>query len=159
MLKLTNPKRSQEEMVGFALIIILVAIILLIFLGFSLNKQPKESLESREVESFLDATLSYTTECRDERNFEFLPIRKLIIDCSQGLLCHNGKNTCEVLEEDLKKITKKSWDLTRYKGYEMKLMILNETLIPIIKEGNLTGNSKGYLEEVDEIEIIFRAYY
>ncbi|MFA4952952.1 MAG: hypothetical protein WC584_01910 [Candidatus Pacearchaeota archaeon] len=151
--------KGQEEMIGFALIIVIVAVILLIFLGFSLNKQPKENLQSNEVESFLNAILSYTTECRDERNFEFLPIRKLIIDCSQGLSCYDGSNTCETLENDLKKISEKSWDLTRYNGYEMKILSQDETLIPIISQGNLTGNSKGYLEEVNNIVVLFKVYY
>ena len=156
---LPNPKRSQEEIVGFALIIIIVSVILLIFLGFTLNKQPKEELRSDEVESFLNVVLSYTTECMDERNFGFLSIRELIKDCSQGLSCYDGKNTCEILEEDLKQITQKSWDMTRYNGYEMKLITQNKTLIPVIKAGNLTGNYKGNLEEVDEIEFTFKIYY
>ena len=151
-------KRAQEEMVGFALIIIMVAVILLIFLGFSLNKSEKEDLKSYEVGSFLNAVLSYTTECRDERNFEFVSIRNLILDCSSGLSCYDGKDTCEILESDLKQITEKSWDLTRYKGYEMKLMIQNRTLIPIIKGGILTANSKGYLENIEEVDIMFKAY-
>lgn len=154
-----DKNKGQEEMVGFALIIILVAIILLIFLGFSLNKQPEENIKSSEVENFINAVLSYTTECRDERNLEFLPIRKLVIDCSEGYLCYDGKNTCEILEEDLKQIAEKSWDLTRYRGYEMKLIKQNETLIPTIKAGNFSGNSKGYLEDINEIEISFKAYY
>ena len=160
MVKIINKRtKGQEEMVGFALIIILVAIILLIFLGFSLNKKPEENIKSNEVENFVNAVLSYTTECRDERNLEFLPIRKLIMDCSQGLLCYGGKSTCEVLEEDLNRITEKSWDMTRYIGYEMKLIKQNRTLIPTIKAGNSSANSKGYLEEIDEIEVIFKAYY
>ncbi len=157
--KIANRKRSQEEMVGFALIIIIVAIILLIFLGFILNKPAKENLKNHEVESFLYATLTYTTECRDERNFEFLSIEKLIKDCSNGLSCYNGKNTCEVLEDDLKQIAEKSWDMTRYNGYEMKLISLNKTLIPVIKEGNFTGDYKGYSEEIDNIYFTFKVYY
>ena len=34
--------RGQEEMVGFALIIIIVSVIILILLGFSLNKNGRE---------------------------------------------------------------------------------------------------------------------
>lgn len=151
-------KRGQEEMVGFALIIILVAIILLIFLGFLINKSPKEETKSSEVENFVSATLSYTTECRDERNFEFLSIRKLIMDCSQERLCYDGKNTCEVLWRDLSQIVKNSWDSTRYSGYEMRLIKQNKTLIQPILNGNISANKKGYSEEIDEIEMIFRIY-
>jgi len=68
-------RKGQEEIVGFALIIIIVAVILLVFLAFSLNKPEKEDLENYVVKGFLDATLAYTSECRDERNFEFISIR------------------------------------------------------------------------------------
>lgn len=152
--------RGQEEMVGFGLIIIIVAIILVIFLGFTLNKPPKESLTSGEVENFLNAVLSYTTECRDERNIEFLSIRKLIIECSNGLSCYDKQDSCEMLKNDLKEITEKSWDMTRYKGYEMKVITQNKTLIPATISGNTSGNDKGYIEEIDDnLEIMFKIYY
>ena len=66
------PKRAQEEMVGFALIVIIVSVILVIFLGFSLRDQGKENVESYEVESFIQSFLQYTSECRD--NFNFLSV-------------------------------------------------------------------------------------
>ena len=64
-------KKAQEEMVGFALIIILVAVILLIFLGFSLRDQEKETIESYEVESFIQSFLQYTSDCRDNLEFSY----------------------------------------------------------------------------------------
>ena len=72
-------KYGQEEMVGFALIMIIVAIILLIFLSFSLGKSEKETVESYEVESFIQSMSQYTTDCRD--NLEYVSIQKLIFDC------------------------------------------------------------------------------
>ena len=47
----SKDKLGQEEMIGFVLIIILVAIIILVFLSFSLKKPVKDNVESYEVES------------------------------------------------------------------------------------------------------------
>jgi hypothetical protein len=152
-------KRSQEEMVGFALIIIIVAIVLLVFLAFTINKPKKENLESFEVKNFLDAFLTYTSDCRNYRNSEFSSIGDLISDCSKALKCYDDRETCEVLESNLNQITKASWDMTRYNGYELKIVKRNQTIILVIKAGNETSNSKSYLEEVDNIEVFFKVYY
>ncbi|MBI2057207.1 hypothetical protein HYT91_03060 [Candidatus Pacearchaeota archaeon] len=61
---LNKNKIGQEEMVGFALIIILVSVILLVFLAFSLNKPKTEATESYEVNSFLQSSLQYTSSCQ-----------------------------------------------------------------------------------------------
>ena len=114
-------KRSQEEMIGFALIIVLVAVILLIFLGFSLRSPQNETIESYEVESFIQAFLQYTTDCKD--NLEFLSIKKLIFACSDRETCLDRRDTCEVLDSTLKGILEESWKVGEnlpYKGYTLQ---------------------------------------
>src|SRR3989344_6232856 len=87
-------KKAQEEMVGFALIIIVVSIILMIFLAFYLNREPKkETVESYEAESFTQAFLQYTTSCTD--NFEFLNVQDVIYECDIRNTCANGEDPCE----------------------------------------------------------------
>jgi len=56
-------KKAQEEMVGFALIIIVVAVILLVFLSIGLRKDGREDVESYEVASFIQSLLQYHTSC------------------------------------------------------------------------------------------------
>jgi len=65
--KLTS-KKGQEEMIGFALIIIIVAVILLVFLAVSLKNSNKETLGVNEVDSFIQSFLSYTTDCKENSN-------------------------------------------------------------------------------------------
>ena len=56
--------KGQEEMVGFALIVIIVAIILLVIIGLSLGTRGnREAVQSYEAESFLSAALQYTSNC------------------------------------------------------------------------------------------------
>ena len=102
MVEIARKKRAQEEMVGFALIIILVAVIFLVFLGFSLRNQEKKNVESYEVESFLQSLLQYTTKC--ENNVERLSVRKLISSCYAKEKCLDEKNSCDVLKSDLTRI-------------------------------------------------------
>lgn len=153
-------KRAQEEMVGFALIIIVVSIILLVFVGFSLRGNEKESVESYEVESFIQAALQYTTTCED--NFEPLSVQKVIYQCGSGEMCLNGENPCQVMESTLTDLTRSSWKTGSerpVKGYEMQVISRNQTLVNIT-DGNKTINSKGSVQYLPrEIEIYFTAYY
>lgn len=155
-------KKGQEEMVGFALIMIIVAVILLIFLSFSLRRSEKEIVESYEVESFIQAILQYTTDCRD--NLEYLSIQKLIFDCYDKDICIDNRNTCDVLNSTLKEIMKESWKVEGdrpVQGYELKVIVDESEEILIIKEGNITQNSKGAFQPLGkrDTEIFFNAYY
>ncbi len=158
---LLSRKSGQEEMVGFALIMIIVAVILLIFLSFSLGGGKKEIVESYEVESFLQAILQYTSDCED--NLEYLPIRKLIFDCQDDKMCLDEQNTCEVLNSTLTDIIKESWKIEGdrpIKGYEFKIIVEGEKML-LLKEGNITQNYKGAFQLLGkrDTEIFFTAYY
>lgn len=157
-------KSGQEEMVGFALIMIIVAVILLIFLSFSLRKTEKETVESYEVNSFIQSFLQYTTDCRD--NLEYLSIQKLIFDCYDKDKCIDERETCDVLNSTLKDILNESWKVEGdrpIKGYELKIIIDESEEMLIIKKGNVTKNSKGATEPFSragkDYEIFFNAYY
>ncbi len=156
-------KRSQEEMLGFVLIIIIVAVIMLVFLGFYLRDSPKEIVESYEVESFIQAFLQHTTDCRD--NLEYLSIRKLIFDCNEGGTCLDGRDTCEVLDSTLTNLVEESWKVgsdTPIKGYELNITSNKEEML-LIKKGNKTNNYRGTMQDFSRsgnlFEILFTAYY
>ena len=145
-IKMKNKKtKAQEEMIGFALIIILVSVILLVFLAFSLNK-PKTEIESYEVNSFLQTSLQYTTLCQTSSGIKkFNDIQDLVFECDLKNKCSNEENTCEVLNETLTDILKESWPTGEdrpNKGYEL-IINTKEELILEIREGNLTKNCKG----------------
>lgn len=137
-------KKAQEEMVGFALIIIIVAIILLIFLGFSLRSPQKQNVESYEAESFIQSLLQYTTEC--ENNVEKLPVQKLVFSCMNKEQCLDGRGSCEVLDDELGKIMAESWRInpnSPVKGYDLEIYTNKNETISSLKKGNETQNSKG----------------
>ena len=160
MIKNMFDKKGQEEMLGFALIIIIVAVILLVFLGISINKPQKDNVESYEVTNFVQSFLQYTTDCSDGR--KLLDIQDLIFECQDKTTCSDGRETCEVLNTTLKEISSKSWIVgedSPVKGYEMAILSGDEPLI-YFKEGNITSNSKGSPQSFPyDIKVYFTAYY
>lgn len=156
-------KNAQEEMVGFALIVIIIAVILIIFLGFSLRKPQKEAVEDYEVNSFIQAVLQYTTDCRD--NLEYLSVQKLIFNCNNEEICLDERDTCEVLNSTLNEIIKESWKIEGdrpVKGYELSILS-NKKEILMLKEGNITQSYKGSMQDFsrsgNSVEIYFTTYY
>ncbi len=156
-------KSGQEEIVGFALIIIIVAVILLVFLGLSLNTPQKEIVESYEVDSFIQAFLQYTTDCRD--NLEYLSIQKLIFNCYDDEMCLDERDACNALNSTLIGIVEESWKVEGdrpVKGYELKIIIDEEEML-LVEKGNITQNYKGSMQDFSksgkDCEIYFKAYY
>ena len=153
-------KRAQEEMVGFALIIIIVAIAMLFILVFYIRSGGNEGFESYEVESFIQSSLHYTTDCG---NFLGLfSVQRLITECSKDSLCQDGRKTCDVLNSTLKAISDSSWDFGEdrpVKGYRMSV-VLGQRELASVNEGVDIGSYRGSSQTLPgSIEIFFRAYY
>jgi len=160
--KMVMRKKAQEEMIGFGLIIIIVAVILLVFLAVSLNKSKKEALGDNEVNSFIQSFLSYTTSCA-EYSDNYYSIQKLITECvNYESDCLDGRKTCDVLNSTLKEILDESWRVSEespIKGYELIITVDDEQLI-FFEKGNQTPNNKGSPQPFPHsIDIYFTAYY
>lgn len=155
-------KKAQEEMIGFALIIIVVAVILLVFLRISLRSPEKEGVESYEVESFIQAFLQYHTNCSETYEANYLSIRELIFSCDNAELCLDERDSCEVLESTLKEITEESWQVEGdrpVKGYELNITANGEEILAF-QEGEITNNYKGAIVPFPrEVDVYFTAYY
>ena len=148
-------------MVGFALIIIIVAIILLVFLSIYLRNQSTTVVQSFEIQNFILSFLQYTTDCQN--NLEFLPINKLISDCyiDNNMVCENGQNACEVLKSSVKDIMDKSWNTNEgsmYKGYYLNIVINNESSMLNISKGQTTANYKESMQDFSNYRVYFRVY-
>ncbi|MCW8966113.1 MAG: hypothetical protein OQK82_05445, partial [Candidatus Pacearchaeota archaeon] len=108
-LTIKNQKRGQEEMVGFGLIIIIVAVILLVFLSIALSGRDNETVKSYEVESFIQAYLQHTSDCRKSDNLEYLSVQSLIFSCDSGTSCLDGRKACDALNETTSKVLDEYW--------------------------------------------------
>jgi hypothetical protein len=158
-------KKAQEEIVGFAMIIIIVSVVLLVFLSISLKNNERETVQNYEIESFIQALLQHTSECRKSDNIEYLSIQRLIFSCNSKEKCLDGKDSCEVLEKTLKEIFDEYWrfgDERPIKGRKMEIFSEGKELL-LIQEGNVTSNSKGAVQEFfrsgSEVVINFEIYY
>jgi hypothetical protein len=140
-------KQGQEEMVGFVMIIILVSVALLVLLWFMLKTPDKNAVENYEVESFIQSALQYTSSCETE--IEFLSMQNLIVSCERERMCLDGRNSCDVLNNTLKDLVKKAWNVNNQsavKGYKLGIMAGEKGII-MLKEGNETRNYKGGLQD------------
>ena len=156
-------KHAQEEMVGFALIIIIVSVILLIFLSFSLRSSERMEIQSYEVEGFIQSFLQYTSDCED--SLEALSVQKLIFSCDDNEKCLDGRSACEAMDFTLKEICEKSWTVgedTPVRGYELRITS-DESEIFLFNKGNVTQNYKGAIQDFvkrgKNYEISFNVYY
>jgi len=156
-------RSAQEEMVGFVVIIVIVSVVLLILLGFLLRSPGSEAVKSYEVESFIQASLQYTTAC--ENQIEFLSIQDLIVSCEEGETCLDERNSCEVLNETLKGIIENAWNVkegSAIKGYKLKVMVDGEEKFTI-ERGNETRNYKGAFQDFPKrssnYEVSLDVYY
>ena len=107
MIKINKGKRAQEEIVGFAIIVIIVSLILMFFLVFSLSD--KNETESYEAKSFLGALLQHTSSC--QAGSKWLDVQDLIVACYNEEICTSGEEACSVLNETVKTLIKESWQI------------------------------------------------
>lgn len=154
-------KKAQEELIGFGLIIVVVSVVLMIFLVFSIKNADVETMHNYQVNSFLQSYLQYTSDCED--NLEYLSMQKLISRCYRNEACLNGKTACGVLKTTTEEILSESWKIKNrpINGYQMKIFSEKNSIL-FIKEGNLSGNSRGATQTLpisgEMIKVSFEIY-
>jgi len=117
-------KKAQEEIVGFVLIIVLVAVIAVIFLGISL-RQPStaNAQQSTEISSFLNSISSYTSDCEEYKD-NYKSVKQLIAGCYEGRICIDSRAECEVLHNTLNNLVSSTYTVangSRIWYYSLKL--------------------------------------
>ena len=137
-------KKGQEEIVGFVVIVVLIAVIALVFLAISLRKAPVE-LNSREVSSFLQSASRYTTDCyiSQERRYD---VKDLVISCQQGERCLSGSLACDVLNATLTEMFNTALnpgEENKIKAYKSSIRDeVNRTILEL-RKGKCTGKITG----------------
>ena len=153
-------KKAQQEMVGFGLIIIIVAVIILVFLTISLRKTSQE-VESYEVDSFLQALSQYTTNCSVTSEFEYLEIKDLIQECYNGKTCVGGASACEVLNQTLNVLLSNSWQIGENrpnKGYFFNSTYEGQEIISLEQGNTSLRNTKGASQNFEKLDLYFKIY-
>lgn len=110
MRKIIKSKHAQQEIVGFVIIIVIVAVIGVIFLGISLRKSRTQdmSTDDAEIANFLSTSAKYTSDCVLKEPF-YAELQDLIAGCYSGKMCSDNRNSCDVLELVYKEMTESVW--------------------------------------------------
>jgi len=102
-------KKAQHEIVGFVLIIIIVAVVGVIFLSLSIGRGETPKRTSVEISHFLEASMYSTTDCEVNYPANYENLQGLIKNCyEQGdgdlETCLDERIFCEALDSDLEKL-------------------------------------------------------
>ena len=133
-------KKSQEEMVGFVLIVVLVTVILVIVLGI-LIRQPAASGKDLGTTQFLKSMMEYTTKCAIGYVPKYDSIGELMGDCYDKRTCVSGDKACNALKSSINEVINASWFVSSegyYTGY-----YFNSYINSTNKAENIITVSKG----------------
>jgi hypothetical protein len=143
-------KKTQQEIVGFVIIVVIVAVIGVIFLGIYLKPQATISTKDAEINNLLISTSKYTTDCYKDSEPNYRTIEDLVVDCYQYKKCGNGNTSCSVLNQTYSGLLGRVWltgETSAVKYYEIKAYYQGNLSDPTTKKpafftlssGNMTG--------------------
>ena len=117
--------KAQQEIIGFVLIIVVVAIVGLIFLSLTVLRAETRQESSVELSNLLQATNYYTTDCAISQIPDYEDIEGLVKEYyrNKNRLCLNEKTIKETLEPTLERIISDS--LQVYEDSPNKAYMLN----------------------------------
>ncbi len=142
-------RKGQEEIVGFVVVVLLVSIVALIFIGFSIRKEP--GLESSpDAEYFLSSAMEYTTSCSKGYESNYLRLGELIEECKSGGVCLSEGNSCIALNKSLSELINSGYGTGLNKpirGYEFKAVYArnlssstSQERVIELKQGDCSGS-------------------
>lgn len=105
-------KRAQEEIVGFIMIVVIVAIVGVILLGISIRQgDGVVEKESKEIYQFLESMMQYTTDCAVSYEPAYSSVDELIEECNSNsaVECVSGEKACDVMNREIVAILADSW--------------------------------------------------
>ena len=142
--------KGQSEIVGFVLIVVIVAILAVFFLAFTL-RQPSDKPESKEIVNFLISMQTYTSSCAISYEPQYLELSSLIKRCynNAGEICLSGEEVCQVLNLTLSSMLTDSW---RDKSWQFSLYYNQEEQKDkffSLEQGNITANYAGAEQPIE----------
>lgn len=153
-------KKGQEEIVGFALIVILIAVVFLIFLAIFLRQDPHiNRIESEEISQFLEASFEYTTDCSRTERSRKLSLAELIKECYEESECFTGESACSLVNRTYIEIINSSFPIGEEwpdKGYIFNITYHSKedykSIVSIVK-GRCGGSQRGFDQPLEDIDV------
>ncbi|MGV8152115.1 MAG: hypothetical protein ACP5OG_03465 [Candidatus Nanoarchaeia archaeon] len=150
-MKTIKSKLAQQEIMGFILIVVIVSVIGIIALTLSIGKT-QNVIDSKEISSFLSASMYYTSDCA----LDYIPRYKALSDLAGACLdsnkiCLNENYSCSVLNSTYKRIINESFNIkegSQNKAYKMDIYFQARNsseqpkYITQLSEGNFGNCSK-----------------
>jgi len=145
-------KKGQEEITGFVLVVVLVAVILVVFLGITLRGDKGSGRESLDVSQFLDAMMEYTTNCALQYEPAYSELDELFKECysNPDKKCTSGKGVCDEVKNLTNEMLDAGWPIGKdrpIKGvefisnYELNNSVIGNVIK--IEKGNCSSNVIG----------------
>ncbi|HVY01945.1 MAG TPA: hypothetical protein VHA12_04245 [Candidatus Nanoarchaeia archaeon] len=143
-------RKGQEEIVGFVAIIVIMALVVVFFLGISLRNQDQSLGESKALSQFIESTKKFTSDCDLGLKERYANLEDLVVECYRNNdgQCVNGKKVCEVYNETMTKIIESNWKIGEerpIKGYIWNVSydktIKNENVV-LLSNGSCNGQYK-----------------
>lgn len=109
---LIQNNKSQQEIVGFMIIVLMVVIAGVIFLGIYLRQDSPIEKKDAEINNFLSSSRRYTSECYMNNEPNYRSMEDLMVDCynrDNRIICPNSKTSCFVLNETYDWMMRKLW--------------------------------------------------
>lgn len=149
MTKIGQNRRGQEEIVGFVAIVVLMAIVLLVVLGFSVRNSSVSVKESRDVSNFIYSSMEYTSGCALQYEPAYSKLGELLKECYQKNKCITGEDACTVFQQDFTRIVDSSYRIDPdrpLKGYIFNVSYQTNSSaesIFVLSKGECKGSREG----------------
>lgn len=120
-MKLTKKHKAQMEIMGLAIVVILVVIGITFMIAYSMKpaSKTKEKFESGQLpETIITSLTESTTNCKDQS------MANLIEDCGAlgGLIeCEDGRNSCQYVSQSMQEVLNYLLTEKLKYGYEVLL--------------------------------------
>lgn len=145
-------RNGQEEIVGFVVVVVLIAIVALVFLSFSLRKEVP-TRASTTLTQFVEALSEYTSNCSLSRAPDYASVGELYRACYQGTSCADGASSCLILNQTLSALLDSGLKVGQERplgGYRMRVTFLenmsanqeNSRPLLLLASGNCTAGTR-----------------
>lgn len=145
MLKLEK-RKSQQEMAGFIIIVLLVLVVGVIMLGIFLRQSSPVSTFDAELDNFITASLEQTSNCAVDTDYNFQTLKQDLEMCKNNERCLGNINPCLIINQTYSTMLNHLFPAGLLSGYKMNFYfqpVINETLGRInilkMKDGNQTN--------------------
>lgn len=133
-------KKSQMEIMGLALVVVLISLGLLFFIKFSIRESESPNIRKSVTESALASNLLSTMLSTTAKDCSLIEIKDLVHDCASNnqIVCENNQGSCEYLNsffDTIFKETLESWN----RSYEFTVTNIPENYDLDRKFGDCSG--------------------